>query len=119
MRRFLLGATALIALLGGVAISSAQPAVHETQTHGGAVSFAPEHGRVLREHATTQHYSSAQQPDFQVQVGATLPNSAQLHPLPDAIGTHVPAARSYQYSIINNRHVVVDPGSRRIIHAFE
>jgi hypothetical protein len=127
MKNLLLTATAAFALLVGANAASAQGLPHEmpqglpheTPRHGGGtVTFAPEHGHMLREHATTHHFSSAHQSDFRVEVGATLPHSAQLHPLPDALATHLPAARSYQYSIVNNRHVIVEPGTRRIIHAF-
>lgn len=110
-----------LALLAGVTTASAQAVVttpHGTATHG-AVTFAPEHGTVIREHATSHHFSSVHDPHIQVQVGGTLPPSVGLHPLPDRIVTHVPMARSYHYGIVNDRHVVVDPGTRRIIHTFE
>lgn len=122
MRPLILGATVGFTLLAGVNVAAAQAVItttpHGTQTHG-SVSFAPEHGAIIREHATGQHFSSVQDPNIHAQVGATLPGSVQLHPLPDRLVTQVPAARSYQYSIINNRHVVVDPGTRRVIHVVE
>lgn len=120
MRALHLSVTA-IALLAGVTSASAQAVVttpHGTETHG-SVTFAPEHGAILREHATSQHFNSVQDRNVHVQVGGTLPPSVGLHPLPDRIVTQVPAARSYQYGIVNNRHVVVDPGTRRVIHEFQ
>lgn len=48
-----------------------------------------------------------------------LRRSVSLHPLPDRIVTQVLTARSYHYGIVYERHVVVDPGTRRIIHTFE
>lgn len=121
MRPFILSAAA-VALLAGLASASAQTVIttpqHGTGTHG-SVTFAPEHGAILREHATTQHFNSVQDPTVHVQVGGTLLPSVGLHPLPDRIVTQVPGARSYQYGIVNNRHVVVEPGTRRVMHVYE
>lgn len=120
--RLLRLSTIALALLAGVAVTSAQTVVttpHGTETPGGAVTFSSEHGSVIRQHATTQHYQSVHEPSFHGQVGATLPGSVQLHPLPDALVTQMPAARQHQYTIVNDRPVIVDPSTRRVIHAFE
>jgi hypothetical protein len=114
--------TLALALLAGVTVASAQTVVtppHGTERHGGGVTFSPEHGNVIRQHATTQHYQSVHEPSFHGQVGATLPGSVQFHSLPDALVTKLPTARQHQYAIVNDRPVIVDPSTRRVIHAFE
>jgi hypothetical protein len=111
----------VLALVAGTTVASAQSVVttpHGTESHG-SVTFAPEHGAIIREHATSEHFNSVQDPNVHVQVGGTLPPSVGLHPLPDRIVTQVPGARSYQYGVVNNRHVVVEPGTRRVIHSFD
>lgn len=117
-----LSATAL-AFLAGVTAASAQAVVVpplDTQGHGSAaVTFSPERGSLIRQHATTQHDQSVREPSFHGQVGATLPSSVELHPLPDALVTQVPAARQHQYTIVNDLPVIVDSSTRRVIHVFE
>lgn len=115
-----------IASLAIVTAVAAQPAPHMQgqavphATQGGAgLTFTPEHGAMLRQHAASQHFAPVHDPAIHAQIGATLPGSVELHPLPDALVGHLPAARPYRYTIIGNRPVVVDPGSHRIVHVGE
>lgn len=123
MKTLTLAAATLVA---GMSFAMAQSATHQPAAgHGtvdvqsGGIAFTSEHGAMIRQHATGQHYQSFQDQGFHAQVGATLPGSAQLHPLPDGLVTQMPSARSHQYSIVNDRYVIVDPATRRVTHAFE
>jgi hypothetical protein len=113
------------ALIAGMSLALAQPATHApagahgaVHVQGGGMAFTPEHSSMIRQHATSQHYQSFHDGAFHAQVGATLPGSAQLHPLPDGLVTQMPSARGHQYSIVNDRYVIVDPSTRRVTHAF-
>ena len=130
MKTLTLAAATLVA---GMSLAMAQSATHEPAAghgtpaaghgtvgvQGGGMSFTSEHGAMIRQHATGQHYQSFQDPGFHAQVGATLPGSAHLHPLPDGLVTQMPSARTHQYSIVNDRYVIVDPSTRRVTHAFD
>jgi hypothetical protein len=50
----------------------------------------------------------------QVNVGSTLPSTTQIYTFPDDVGV-----KNYRYSIINDRTVIVDPSSRRVIQVIE
>lgn len=115
MRRLLLISGTVAVLLAGVGIASAQ----HHQDRPGPVTFTPEHGRMLHQHAIGQHHNSFRDPSFHAQVGAALPGSVQLHPLPDTLAGHVPSAHQYRYGIVNDRPVIVDHSTRRVIHSFE
>lgn len=120
MKHNLLAAAAVLGLLSSIGTAVAQaPGHHETERHGNAVVFAPQHGHMLREHASSHHYRSAHHPEFRADVGSSVPQAVELHALPDDLARDVPGARSYRYAVINDRHVVVDPGSRRIMHRFD
>lgn len=113
-------------LVAGMSLALAQSGTHEPAgahgtvgVQGGGMAFSSEHGAMIRQHATSQHYQAHQEPGFHAQVGATLPGSAHLHPLPDGLVAQMPHARSHQYSIVNDRYVIVDPSTRRITHAFQ
>jgi hypothetical protein len=50
-----------------------------------------------------------------VAIGAQVPSSTELYPLPEAAVTEVPAARPYDYTIVDDTLVLVDPVSRQIV----
>lgn len=101
---------------GGVSVQSGHGGVN---IQAGSTGYTGDHGAIVRQHATSQHYQSYQDTGFRAEIGGTLPGAAALHPLPDGVVTGVPSARGHQYSIVNDRYVVVDPSNRRIIHTFD
>ena len=50
-------------------------------------------------------------------VGAAVPTEVELYAVPDAV--EVPAVRRYRYTVWDNRVVLVDPGSRKVIQIIE
>lgn len=108
--RFLLSAALLAA---GIGVASAQTSSSTTTT----TTWSPEYGSTIREYSTTQKYQSFSDPSLQPKVGVVLPNTIELHPLPPSI--NVPQSQSYSYSIINDRPVVVERSTRRVIHTWE
>lgn len=111
--RYLLSATAATLLAAGIGIASAQTSSTTTTT----TTWSPEYGSMIREHSTTQKYGSFKDPALQPRVGVVLPNTVELHPLPPTVT--VPQSQSYSYSIVNDRPVVVERSSRRVIHTWE
>lgn len=110
--RILLSTAAAALLAAGIGVASAQTSTTTTTT-----TWSPEHGSIIREHSTTQKYSTFKDPALQPRVGVVLPNTVELHPLPPAVS--VPQSQSYSYSIINDRPVVVERSTRRVIHTWE
>ena len=106
MRKMVLISVAAIVLVGGGA--SAQQ-----------LTFSAEHGHMLRQHATSQHYNSFHDPNFHAQAGGALPHTVEIHPLPEALVPHVPQAHQYGYGVVNDHPVIVDHSSRQIIHRFD
>jgi hypothetical protein len=107
MRKMILISIA-IAVLIGTGLASAQ-----------TFTFSAEHGQMLRQHATSQHYNSFNDPNFHAQVGGALPHTVDIHPLPDALVPHVPQAHQYGYGVVNDHPVIVDHSNRQIIHHFD
>jgi hypothetical protein len=50
----------------------------------------------------------------QAQVGAELPPSIELYMLPDTVLAQIPAAKSYKYTRIEGKVVLVDPTTMRV-----
>ncbi len=52
---------------------------------------------------------------FQPRVGATVPQSLALRPLPASVTTQVPAAREFQFAKLDTNSVLlIDPKDRRV-----
>lgn len=54
-----------------------------------------------------------------VAVGTTLPADVELHPVPQTLYTEVPSIRNYRYVHWNDRIVLVEPSSRKIVQIIE
>jgi hypothetical protein len=102
MKIHLTSAVAGLLLLGGAGFVVAQDVV-----------IAPEQETVIREYVTTQSVAPAELPaDVEVTVGATLPDTVELHTLdvPDV---------EYSYVVAGGKTVLVEPDTRKIVHVIE
>jgi hypothetical protein len=71
----------------------------------------------LRDWITSQKTASVAAPSgFNVAVGQTLPASITLQPIPASVG--VTAVGMNQYAVVDNKIILVDPMSRRIVYVF-
>jgi len=50
-----------------------------------------------------------------VDVGYTLPPRVALYPVPPDVGM----STSYDYAVVNNRRVLVEPATRRVVYVYE
>jgi hypothetical protein len=53
--------------------------------------------------------------DINVAVGAQVPDATALFSLPQAAFDKVPSVKPYEFTIVNNAFVLVDPVSRKIV----
>jgi hypothetical protein len=113
MKRLFLVPLTAIGFATSLGLAVAQTSTTTTTTQ----SFSPQHGTIIREYSQTKNYNSFNDPSVETRVGVVLPGTVTLHPLPDTI--KVPQAESYSYSIVNNRPVVVERSTRRVIHTWE
>jgi hypothetical protein len=52
---------------------------------------------------------------FQPKVGASVPQSMPMHPLPPTVATEVPAAKGLEYAKLDNNEILlIDPKDRRV-----
>ena len=79
------------------------------------VVIAPEQETVIREYVTTHQVEPIEVPsDVTVEVGATLPETIELHTL-DAPDLEV----QYRYVVVDGQTVLVEPETREIVHIIE
>jgi hypothetical protein len=54
-------------------------------------------------------------PDFRAAVGAVVPPSIELQPLPKTIVELIPELKDYEYAMVANQVLVVDPKNKHVI----
>jgi hypothetical protein len=96
MRAFRLTAIAgtLLALSAGAAFAD-------------TVVIQPEQETVIREYVQKKPLASVKLPGVELNVGTALPDTVELHEVPDM---------KYRYSVVEDRTVVVDPDTRKVVH---
>lgn len=99
MKMHLTGAAAALLLLAGVGAVAAQDVV-----------IQPEQDTVIREYVKKQPLASVKIPGVELNVGSALPDTVELHKIPDV---------KYRYVVVDNRTVLVDPGTRKIVKVYD
>ncbi|MER8983341.1 DUF1236 domain-containing protein [Mesorhizobium sp. M0870] len=99
MKMHLMGAAAALLLLAGVGAVAAQDVV-----------IQPEQDTVIREYVKKQPLASVKVPGVELNIGSALPDTVELHEIPDV---------KYRYVVVDNRTVLVDPGTRKIIKVYD
>jgi hypothetical protein len=95
-----IAATGLV-LLAGVSFASAQTVV-----------IQPEQEVVIKEYVQKRPLASIDLPGVELNIGSTVPDEVELH------AVEVPDM-SYEYVVVDNRTVLVEPGTRRIVHIYD
>ncbi|RLP24767.1 DUF1236 domain-containing protein [Mesorhizobium sp. YM1C-6-2] len=90
-----------LALLAGVSLASAQ-----------TVIIQPEQEVVIKEYVQKKPLASIDLPGVELNIGSTVPDEVELH------AVEVPDV-SYEYVVVDNRTVLVEPGTRRIVHIYD
>ncbi|MER8864831.1 DUF1236 domain-containing protein [Mesorhizobium sp. M0751] len=99
MRMHLSAAAAGFLLLAGVGAAAAQDVIIE-----------PQQETIVREYVKKQPLASVQLPGVELNVGSTLPDTVELHEVPNV---------KYRYVVVDNQTVLVDPGTRRIVKVIQ
>ncbi|ESY67371.1 hypothetical protein X743_27235 [Mesorhizobium sp. LNHC252B00] len=92
-------AAAAVLLLAGVGAAAAQDVV-----------ITPEQDTVVREYVKKQPLASVKVPGVELNVGTALPDTVEVHEIPNV---------KYRYAVIDNRTVLVDPGTRKIVKVYD
>jgi hypothetical protein len=93
-------ATGLI-LLAGVSLASAQ-----------AVVIEPQQEVVIKEYVKKKPLASINLPGVELNIGSTVPREVELH------AVEVPDV-NYEYVVVDNRTVLVEPGTGRIVQVYD
>jgi hypothetical protein len=99
MRMHLSSAAAALLLLASVGAVAAQDVV-----------ITPEQDTVVREYVKKQPLASVKLPGVELNVGTALPDTVELHEVPNV---------KYRYTVVDNRTVLVDPSTRKVVKVYD
>jgi len=99
MRMHYTAAAAGVLMLAGIAAAAADTVV-----------IQPEQETVIKEYVKKQPLASVKLPGVELNIGTALPDTVELHEVPNV---------KYRYTVIDNRTVVVDPDTRKVIKIIE
>ncbi|MBZ9808210.1 DUF1236 domain-containing protein [Mesorhizobium sp. BR1-1-9] len=95
MRTDLTAVAAGVLLLAGIGAAAAQDVV-----------IQPQDETVIQEYVKKEPLASVKVPGVELNVGTALPDTVELHEVPNV---------KYRYVVVDNRTVIVDPGTRKIV----
>jgi hypothetical protein len=99
MKLRLTSAAAGIALLAGIGVAGAQDII-----------ITPEQDTVIREYVKKEPLASINLPGIELNIGSRVPDTVEVRKIPDV---------DYEYTVVENRTVLVEPGTRKIIKVYE
>jgi len=77
------------------------------------IVIAPEQDTVIRQYVEKKPLASVSLPGVELNIGSTLPETVELHTFQD-----VPDVE-YQYVVVDNKTVLVEPSTRKIVKVYE
>ncbi|MER8484982.1 DUF1236 domain-containing protein [Mesorhizobium sp. M1322] len=101
MKIHLVPAATGLVLLAGVGVATADQVI-----------VTPEQQTVVREYVQKHPLASISLLGVELNIGSTLPDTVELHPI------DVPDVQ-YRYVVVDDRTVLVDPGTRRIVQVID
>jgi hypothetical protein len=117
MKRAFIHALAAATLLAGAPAMAQTSTTTTTRDVGatGSITIAPEQRTKIKEYVIKEKRASKPAPSgFTVSMGATLPSDVELYAFAPDVGV-----KEYRYTVIGNKTVLVEPGSRRIVQIIE
>jgi ABC-type glycerol-3-phosphate transport system substrate-binding protein len=106
----LIVAAALMAAPLGAALAQSTTTTTTTE------SWSPDQGQELTKTWTSNKYTSTTVQNFQPEVGVEVPTTVTAYPLPQNIT--IPDRERYSYTVIDNRPVVFDTTTRKVVHTW-
>ena len=121
MRQRLHQAAILLLLLGGAAVPAAAqmaPTSPGVETNPAAVpdlKLTPAQRQTIYASISNQKQKETAPPDFRAAVGALVPPSVELQALPKTIVELIPELKDYEYAMVANQVLLVDPKNKQVV----
>ncbi len=86
---------------------------------GAAAKLSTEQRTQITTVIRSQHVQPLNNVNFTISVGTRVPREVRFHPLPREVVTIYPEWRGYEFVLVNNQIVVVDPRTFEIVAILE
>jgi hypothetical protein len=104
---------ALFATVGTAAAQNASPTVNPSTVLD--LKLNPDQKHTIYLSISNQKQKETAPLDFRAAVGATVPPSVDLQPLPKTIVDLIPQMKDYQYAMVANQVLLVEPKSKQVV----
>lgn len=105
MKRLVLAAMSALFIAGAGAVGAQTVIITEEQQP------------MVRDYIIQRQVAPAEIPsDFELSVGATVPDAIELHPLDMP---EIQTQTQYRYVVVDNRTLIVDPQTRQVVQIIE
>lgn len=123
MKTHLIAAATAVALASGVASAAEQGSTMSKMSHPSAMHEMAKPGLTLttaqqklawkdvERNATAQKAPT----DFTARVGSTVPSDITLRPIPTKLGRQVSVLKPYDYALLKQELLIVDPGNKKVV----
>jgi hypothetical protein len=115
MIRTLRHAVLISALLAGMGTALAQSAAEPSPERTPDLQLNKDQRHTIYSSISKMPEKQTAPPTFLPQVGAVVPESINLKPLPDTLVGLVPRLENYRYALVANQVMLVDPKSKRVV----
>jgi hypothetical protein len=112
----LAGMAVVATLLGGV------PALAQTRAidsgSAPALTLSSEQKQTIYQSVSVTQKNNAAPTGFRAAVGAQVPDSIELNPMPQALATLIPELKEFQVAMVEKQVVLVDANSKLVVAVF-
>jgi len=98
---------------------STQSQTTTTGQVGAAAKLSTEQRTQITTVIRSQHVAPATNVNFSIAVGTRVPRTVSFHPLPREVVTIYPQWRGYEYFLVNNQIIVVNPRTLEIVDVID
>lgn len=121
--RLLIAVVGSTLMLAGAAPVSAQPAPAANPAASPpaaapstSLELTPEQRQLIMTSVSSKtSQSTAAPPTFHPAVGATVPPSVEVSPMPDTLSQVVPKLKGYEYAFVSGQVLLIDPNSKQVV----
>jgi len=85
----------------------------------GSVSIDSQKQTRIQDSLRNQHAENITHADFDVRVGVSVPDRYRFNPLPEEVVSIVPEYRGYDYIMVNNEIVILEPQTHKIVYTMQ
>jgi hypothetical protein len=107
--------TAITELTGDHRSGTQTPATTGTAATNDYLNLTSAQRQEIWQSVSKQAAKEAPPAGFTAKVGEAVPSAVKLQPLPSSVSSQVPAVKPFEYAMLQNQVLIVDPSSKKIV----